>query len=455
MNTNLRSLRGAIAGAAVASLTLGLAATAVAPAASAADTRITMPTPSVIHSVANQGNATTSGAIVMVGDATYRVTVGGAVVANFGDVTYKAGTTPQGWRGNWYACSSAKQDLATCSLVKSQPSQGNVSADNATVTYVATAADLGKFLAFRGEVYGKDIFLNQNVSQGASTDRAKDLRVIPFGVPSSPRPVIGTNNVVAGQAAGLITGVWTMPTDQTFVSRTVTAWACPDANAGQSTSADFSTAGCIAVPVTNSSIAATDNRNATHSLTTTAAMGGRYLVASSALVARAGNGTPYLYVVRSAATLLPPSAGGAVTAAADAAATPDANAAATTTTPSANAGVGAVVDGAVAAPVQPTLTIQAKSTVNRGKKLLVTVKLAGKGGGTLGTGPAKVELVKTQKAGAKAVKVLKPIEVENMRGAKYEPIGKKFKKGAYFLRVIFTDAGSGVQSASLKKVTIR
>lgn len=448
MTISLRSLRGAIAGVAAASLTVGLAATAGAPAASAAETRITMPTPNITFNLASQGNATTSGAVVMTGDATYRVTVGGTVVANFGDVSYKAGTTPQGWRGNWYACSSAKQDLGSCSLVKSQTSQGNVTADDATVPYVATEEVLGKYLAFRGEVYGKDVLLNQNVSQGATSDRTKDLRVIPSGVPSSPRPIIGTNNVVAGKTAGLITGVWTMPSGQTFVSRTVTAWACPDANAGQSTSAEFSTAGCTAVPVTNSSIAGTDNRNATHSLTTTAAMGGKYLVASSALVARAGNGTPYLYVVRSAATLLP---------AAPVSATPEPTPTASTeaTTPQADSGLGAVADGAVVAPVQPTLTITAKKSVSRGAKLLVTLKLAGKGGGTLGTGPAKVELVKTQAANAKAVKVLKPIEVENMRGAKYELIGKKLKKGAYFLRIVFTDAGSGVQSASLKKVTIR
>lgn len=43
-------------------------------------------------------------------------------------------------------------------------------------------------------------------------------------------------------------------------------------------------------------------------------------------------------------------------------------------------------------------------------------------------GPAKVELVKSQAANAKAVRVLKPIEVENMRGARFELISKKLKK---------------------------
>ena len=445
MNTNLRSLKGAIAGVAAVSLTAGLVVTAVAPSASAAETRITMPTPTVIFSVANSGNATTTGARVLVGDAAYRVAVDAPVAANFGSVTYKPGTTPQGWRGYWYACSSANQALDSCAVVKAQSSVGNVTADNVTVNYVATAADLGKFLVFKGEVYGKDVLLNQNVSQGASSDRNKDLRVVPSGLPTSPRPIIGVNNVVAGRTAGLITGAWTMPADQTFVSRTVTAWACPDANAGQGTTADFVTTGCTAVTVTNSSAATTDNRVASHSLTTTTAMGGKYLVASSALVARASNGTPYLYVVRSAATLLP---------AAPANATPEPTPVATPTPESDNK-LGASVGGGVVEPIQPKMTIVAKKTVQRGKKLLVTIKLAGKGGGTLGTGPAKVELVKSQDANAKAVKVLREIEVEDSRGARYELIGKKIKKGRYFLRVVFTDSGSGVQSASLKKLTIQ
>lgn len=445
MNTNIRSLKGAIASVAAVSLTAGLVVTAVAPSAGAAETRITMDTPNVIFSVPNSGNATTTGARVLIGDATYRVTVGGAVAANFGNVTYKAGTTPQGWRGYWYACSSAKQALDSCTVVKAQSSVGNVTANNATVNYVVTAADLGKFLAFKGEAYGKDVFLNQDVSQNASSDRNKDLRVIPFGLPTSPRPVIGVNNVVAGKTAGLITGAWTMPADQTFVSRTVTAWACPDANAGQGTTADFVTTGCTAVTVTSSSIPTTDNRAATHSLVTTVAMGGKYLVASSALVARANNGTPYLYVVRSAATLLP---------AAPADATPEPTPE-VTPAPESDNKLGGTVDGGVVEPIQPKMTIVAKKAVDRGKKLLVTIKLAGKGGGTIGTGPAKVELVKSQAANAKAIKVLREIEVEDLRGARYELIGKKIKKGRYFLRVVFTDSGSGVQSASLKKLTIK
>ena len=445
MNTNIRSLKGAIASVAAVSLTAGLVALAVAPSASAAETRITMDTPNVIFSVPNSGNATTTGARVLVGDAAYRVTVGGAVAANFGTVTYKAGTTPQGWRGYWYACSSAKQALDSCAVVKAQSSVGNVTATNASVNYVVAAEDLGKFLVFKGEVYGKDVFLNENVSQGATSDRNKDLRVIPFGLPTSPRPVIGVNNVVAGKTAGVITGAWTMPADQTFVSRTVTAWACPDANAGQGTTADFVTTGCTAVPVSNSSIPTTDNRAATHSLATTVAMGGKYLVASSALVARASNGTPYLYVVRSAATLLPAAPAGATQEP-----TPE-----VTPTPESDNQLGGTVAGAVSEPIQPKMTIIAKKAVKRGKKLLVTVKLAGKGGGTLGTGPAKVELVKSQDANAKAVKVLREIEVEDSRGARYELIGKKIKKGRYFLRVVFTDSGSGVQSASLKKLTIQ
>ncbi len=450
MQSKTRSIRRAVVGIASASLLASLGATAIAPATFAAETRITMPTPQVTYSVPDQGNATTTGVLVLAGDASYRVAVGGAVTANFGDVTYKSGTTPQGWRGNWYACSSVKQSLDTCSSVKSVTSGGNVSAKNATVPYVVTQSNLGKVLAFKGEVYGKEVLRNQDVVQVATSDRNKDLRVIPLGVPTSPRPVIGVNSVVAGQTARVLTGVWTMPAGLTFVSRNLTAWACPNANAGQGTSADFSISDCSSIKVTNSTAAITENRLATHSLTTTEAMGGKYLVASSTLVARTSNGLPYLYTVRSTATLLPEAAG--VTPSPEP--SPSASAEATDATDATDA-LGTSIGGTIVTPQQPTMKVVAKRSVTRGKKLLVTVKLAGKGGGTLGTGPAIVELVKSQDADAKSVKKLKSIEVEEMRGARYELINKKLKKGTYYLRVVFTDAGSGVQAASLRKVTIK
>lgn len=448
MHMSRKAVRRTMVGITATSLIAGLTALAVAPIAQAAETRITLPTPEVVYSVANQGNATTTGARVLIGETTNIVTVGGAVVANFGNVTYRAGTTPQGWRGTWYACASRKQSFDACTIVKSQTSQGNVTAANATVSYVVTAGDLGKYLVFGAQVFGREVFRNEDVSQAASTDRNKDIRVVPFGLPTSPRPVIGVNNVVAGGTAGVITGAWTMPSDQTFVSRTVTAWACPDSNAGQGATQAFSVAGCTSVTVTNASAPITTNVTATHALQTTTAMGGKYLVASSVLVARAGDGTPYVYTVRSAATLLPPAPNVGANVTPDATPTPG------TTAAPAEPATPPVTEDAVV-PFQPTLKIVAKRSVQRGKTLLVTVGLSGKGGGTLGTGIARVELVKSQRANAKAVRVLKDITVEDLSGKRYELIGKKIKKGKYFLRVIFTDSGSGVQAASLKPLRIK
>lgn len=447
MNIRKRSRRVTVAAVAATALCGGLVAAAVAPAAHAAETRITMPTPTVTHSSPDHAfsNATTFGARVFLGDSTYQVPVGGEVSANFGAVTYKFGTTPQGWRGYWYACSAATQALDTCTIVKREVSAGNLSAANATVTYVVTASDLAKFLVFKGEVYGKDTLRSEDVSQSTTSNRSQDLRVVTQGIPLTDPPTFSIAGVVAGQTLEARTWEWLMTPDLTFTSRTVTAFACPDPNASQVPTGLWNATGCVTVPVTNPTVANSVNAIASQTLNTTAAMGGKYLVVTSNLVAKAQNGLPYVFTVRSAPTLLPPDLAVAPEATPTPTPTPTPEATDPTTPP----------NGITVAPVQPSMKVLAAKKVQRGKRLLVTVKLTGKGAGTLGTGRATVELVKSQLANAKAVKKLRPILVEDLNGARYETIAKKLKKGPYYLRVVFTDAGSGVQSASLKKLTVR
>lgn len=466
MNARMTSLRTAVTGLAAGSLALGLGAT-IAPAAHAADL-VSFATPTITNSVPNQGNAITSGARVFVGSIANQVTVGGAVVASVGPATYTAPADPLDWKATWFACSNAGQALDSCTIVSVKQGQGSLGAVSAP--YIVKAEDLGKYLAFRADARYINGRLTMTHSQ--SSDRSKDLRVIPNSIPTSARPVIGVNNVVAGQNAGLLTGPWTLPSDHTFVSRTVSAWSCPSANAGQVASATWDTSGCTSLTVSNAS--STSNVATISAISTSIATGGTYLVAQSNLVARSGN-SPYLYTVRSATALLPRAnlAGGNTPPQVNLNATLDPNAGAqvdpngtlTDNTQAGNTGNADTTQatpeqinsglGGEKPPVQPTMSIRAKKVVQRGGKLLVTVTLKGKGYGTIGTGPAKVELVKSQLANAKAVKQLRTIEIENLKGARYELIGKQIKKGNYFLRVVFTDAGSGVQSASLKKVTIR
>lgn len=463
MKAHTASLRTAVTGLVAGSLALGLGAT-IAPAAHAADL-VSFAAPAITNSVPNQGNATTSGARVFVGSIANQVTVGGAVVAATGPATYTAPADPLDWKATWFACSNAGQALDSCTIVSIKGGQGSLGTVSAP--YVVKAEDLGKYMAFRADV--RYISGRLTLTHSETSDRSKDLRVIPNGIPTSARPVIGVNNVVAGQNAGLLTGPWTLPSDHTFVSRTVSAWACSSADAGQVATATWDTSGCTALTVSNAS--STSNVAAISAISTSIAMGGKYLVAQSNLVARSGN-APYLYTVRSTTALLPrPSlTGGATPAEVNLGATLDPNAeaqvdpnstltdttqAGNTDTPQAtpeqiNTGLGGEKP-----PVQPTMSIRAKKVATRGGKLLVTVTLKGKGYGTIGTGPAKVELVKSQLANAKAVKQLRTIEIEDLKGARYELISKQIKKGNYYLRVVFTDAGSGVQSASLKKVTLR
>lgn len=466
MNVRTPSLRKAVTGLAAGSLALGLGAT-IAPAAHAADL-VSFAAPTVTNSVPNQGNAITSGARVFTGSTANQVTVGGAVLATAGPATYTAPADPLDWKATWFACSNAGQALDSCTIVSVKGGQGSLG--TVAAPYVVKAEDLGKYLAFRADA--RYINGRLTLTHSQTSDRSKDLRVIPYGIPTSARPVIGVTNVVAGQNAGLLTGPWTLPSDHTFVSRTVSAWACPSADAGQVATATWDTSGCTALTVSNAS--STSNVATLSAISTTIAMGGKYLVAQSNLVARSGN-APYLYTVRSTTALLPrPSlTGGANPPAVNLETTLDPNAEAqvdpngtlidnpqagntgNTDTPQATPEQISEGLGGEKPPVQPTMSIRAKKSVQRGGKLLVTVTLKGKGYGTLGTGPAKVELVKSQLANAKAVKQLRTIEIENLKGARYEVIGKGIKKGNYFLRVVFTDAGSGVQSASLKKVTIR
>lgn len=469
MNVRTPSLRAAVSGLAAGSLALGLGAT-IAPAAHAADL-VSFAAPTVTNSVPNQGNATTSGARVFIGSIANQVTVGGLVVGTAGPATYAAPADPLDWNATWYACSNAGQALDSCTIVSVKGGQGSLGTESAP--YVVKAEALGKYLVFRAQA--RYINGRFTMTHSETSDRSKDLRVIPSGIPTSARPVIGVNNVVAGQNAGLLTGPWTLPSDHTFVSRTVSAWACPSADAGQVASATWDTSGCTALTVSNAS--STSNVAAISAISTSVAMGGKYLVAQSNLVAKSGN-APYLYTVRSTTALLPrPSlTGGANPPAVNLETTLDPNAEAqvdpngtlTDNTQAGNTGNTGNTDtpqatpeqiseglGGAKPPVQPTMSIRSKKVVQRGGKLLVTVTLKGKGYGTIGTGPAKVELVKSQLANAKAVKQLRTIEIEDLKGARYEVISKGLKKGNYFLRVVFTDAGSGVQSASLKKVTIR
>lgn len=403
-----------------------------------------VPTPSVTYTAVTNGSAIDSGLSVF--NQANGVAVGSAVRASVGTINYVPASAI-GYKLRWFSCPTAGAAVTTCSAVASET--GNGSATGKSVEYTPVAADLGRFLVAQFEIISR--LLGNDSTTVVTSDRSADIKIVP-GLATSPRPTwsTGTTGWVPGGKAALVISPWTLPSALRQTQRGVVVWACDSANAGQVPEAGFPTTGCTALPAG----AILTNVNVTGStvaqVQTTEDMAGKYLLAQVTLTAGAGN-TPYLFVIRSAATLLgtapapspSPSPSGA---------TDDTGASGAEST---DAGATGGSDGPAAAnPVRPLVTIVTKRAVTRGKYLGVAVQLSGKGGGTTGTGLAVVQLVKDPQA-ATASATLKKIVVKKGKGFRSELIPRTLKKGAYYLRVTYTDAGSGAQAAAVKRLVLR
>ena len=395
------------------------------------------------YSAVANGSAIGSGASVA--NQAGGVAVGSSVRAAVGTVNYVP-STAVGYKLRLYSCPSAGAAIASCQAVASNT--GNGSASGKTVDYIPVAADLGRFLAVELEVISST---NGNAqTQQVTSDRAQDAKVVP-GAATSARPAWSTTGAgwTPGGKAALVISPWTLPPALRQSLRSLVAWACDSAGAGQVAEVGFSLAGCTQVPqasiltdvnVTGASVA---------QVQTTAEMAGKYLLAQVNLVTTTGS-APYAFAIRSEAKQLgtaaaAPSASPSPTPTPSAStAAPDAGAAGTIPTGSPSAGI--------AGPVRPVMTIVAKREVVRGRTLGVAIELKGKGRGTTGNGTAMVELVKDPNA-PKRVAKLKAVTVKKGKGFKAQAIG--VPKGTYYVRVVYTDAGSGVQSAAVKRIRVR
>ena len=437
-------LPSSLTGAATA---LVVAATSLVGAQSAL--AVTVPNVTMSYTAANQGAANTdSGTYLWVGspDTGLMVTPGTALSVTVGNITYPASQTPNRYLGIWYSCGSRGQNISQCAQVGDTGAAG--SASGRTFTYTPSDEVIGRYLVFSLTQVVNDG--NFTINSIKATDREKDLLVI-NRLGTTKRPEWGLNGVNAGSKANLLLFPWTMPSGVTFASRALATWVCPNASQGQEASLSWSTTGCTSIPaasVTGGNVNA--NSASIVQVQTSADMAGKTLVAQLSVIGRSANGTTVGYVVRSAGGTLPGSA---------AAATPSPSPSPTgTAAPEANAGAGGAqtVPNAVSAagPVQPVMTIVAKRAVNRGKDLGVAVQLKGKGRGTTGNGSAIVEIVKSPDDVKPAAK-LKKVKIKKNKGFKEQTIPMKLKKGVYYLRVVYTDAGSGIQSAALKRVRVR
>ena len=446
IRTAARPLVGALTAAALAAAGL----MAAAPGASAA--AFDMPAPTLAYTAADQGNATAStGAYVWINaNTSLQVAPGAVILGRMGTVTFGDGQQADGVTLTWYSCPSRGAALATCTTVRTISSDA-ISATATAFAYTVTAADTGRFLAY--EVTQRiRTAAGVNATAKSVNDRAQDLQVIaPLG--STTRPVLGITNVQAGGKAGLLVFPWTLPAGATFGGRAITVFACPDPNAGQVASAAWNSAGCTQIGDVGITGSANANSGGALQVQTTAAMAGQTLVAQVLLTFRATNNVTTIYTVRSAGATLPgaaataspsPSPSGSASASADAGAVPN-------QIPTGSPSAGTLA----ASPVVPKVKIVAVKTITRGKSTGVAIELTGKGKGTVGTGSAIVELVKTGAAGEKASQKLKTTSIKGMKGFQKQTLSKKLKKGTYYLRVIYTDAKSKVQAGALKKVSVK
>lgn len=434
------SIVGATTALAVAAVSLVGAQSAVAA---------TVPNLTLSYTEANQGAANAdSGTYLWVGPAntSLMVTPGTQLSVRVGDITYPASQTPNRYLGIWYSCGSRGQNVSQCVQVGDTGAAG--SASGRTFTYTPSDDVIGRYLVFSLTQVVNDG--NFTINSIKATDREKDLLVI-NRLGTTKRPEWGLNGIESGSKANLLLFPWTMPSGVTFASRALATWACPDASQGQEASLTWSTAGCTSIPaasVTGGNVNA--NSASIVQVQTSADMAGKTLVAQLSVIARSANGTTVGYVIRSAGGTLPGSA-----AATTPSPTPSPSA---TASSEANAGAGAGQatpdTSSSTGPVRPVMTIVAKRAVNRGNELGVAVQLSGKGRGTTGNGAAIVEIVKSPDDIKPAAK-LKKVKVKKNKGFKEQTIPMKVKKGVYYLRVVYTDAGSGVQSAAVKRIRVR
>ena len=448
MNRFRSAATSAIAGVATVAVTSGMLL-AAAPAASAAE--FSMPTPVVGFTAADQGSATSNtGTYVWLGlNESLQATIGTTLTGNEAAITFAEGQLANGYTLRWYSCPTRGAALTSCEVVDSRAvapvgnAGGNAaSAGVSLLIYTAKAEDAGRYLAY--EVSQKISTIAGPLTRTAVSDRTKDVQII-SKLGTTARPTWGINGVDAGEKASLLVFPWTLPTGSTFTGRALSVYACPNASQGQEATDGWSTSGCTTIPagsITGGTVNA--NTASAFQVQTTESMAGKTLVAQVLLTSKTSNGTPTVFAVRSAGATLPGAA---------APATPSASASATATAEAATPSTAVEVKPATA--VVPKVKIIAVKSFTRGKPAAVAIELSGRGKGTVGTGTAIVELVKSAAPGAKTAQRLKTTAIKSMKGFNKQTLSKKLKKGDYYIRVIYTDSRSKVQAGALKKISVR
>lgn len=270
--------------------TLGALLVVSGPAAGPASALI-VPAPDIRYTSYLSGDGLTQPAIVPL-FPTPAVNPGLVIGAAMGTVDYGGGT-PTSYTANWRRCSPRNQATADCTIVRRSVSAAGANASGNWFIYTPTSEDVGAYLRF-------DISIQAQSAAGAAlapvvvSNAGSELFVVPI---ASAGGVQATGALVPGRATAVEAYVWNVPAGSTFVRRTITAYACARADAGQSPGLTFDSTGCTTI---SSGLQGDANSNgfSTISLLLPLTVGGKHLLFSESLTMRT-NGLVTVYQRRS------------------------------------------------------------------------------------------------------------------------------------------------------------
>lgn len=348
-----------------------------------------------------------------------------------GQIDY-AGAAPTSYTLTYVSCPRRGAALADCLKRSTISNRGNASGAAYPDTTFGSQ-DLGRFMRLVVTVSAQGV-----PSVTTTSDPARDVLIL-SDPPVGGRPALPTAPAPGTSAEVRLAG-WTLGVFDTYVGRTVVAYLCGSATAGQDGAAGF-------LPASGSCVQTTIARQPTSAAAQTVqaaipgTAAGSYLLVSDALTFKGANGIAAAWVVRSTTERVVSPGDGTPSSSASPSPSPD-------PTPSPSTG-GPGADGSVA--VVPTITLTAPARVARGKRLAIAVAV----GQSSGVGEAAVVLKRRPSAKAPVAQKLGVIDVVDGTGKRKPKVKASLAKGRYYLVVTYTDDTSGSSATMTRLVTIR
>jgi len=339
-------------------------------------------------------------------------------------------------RFQWLRCPNRGAAAANCTvasdagLIAGSPSLKSTA-------FVPTQAELGGYL--RARVLTYDIGRNQNGS--FESPGASDVLVLP-PLATGARPGLPAT-IASGADAQASLGAWNLPGGTTFSSRTVQAFTCPSADAGQSAAATTTVAGCTVVPAANVKTPVSTAAASVVTLAVPAATDVSHLVVQDTLFVRSAAGFVTAYQTRSAAGLI-----GVVAPTPTPTPTPSASASASAAptpapTPTIPANPSAV-------PMPNVLLVDGPATVKRGAKARVSVAIP-----TGADGLARVAIRSRPTSKGRLIAKTVSMDVVGGSGQTRIAIPRSATKGKAYIYAVFVNDATGERKVASRQIVIR